>query len=60
MARQIESLLAGGHTVAAVCGADGGLDGTTLFTRAGSRSTWRGLTTLAEVFWYGCVRARSG
>lgn len=48
-ARQIQSLLLGGHTVGAVCGADGGLGDSLLFTRPGLESGWRGLRALPRL-----------
>lgn len=50
-ARQIQSLLIGGHVVSAVCGADGGLGDGLLFTRPDVvREHWRGMRTLTSVF----------
>ncbi len=49
-ARQIQSLLLGGHTVGAVCGADGALGDSILFTRPGLEGGWRGMRTLGRLF----------
>jgi glycosyltransferase involved in cell wall biosynthesis len=50
-ARQIQSLLIGGHLVGAVCGADGGIGDGLLFTRPDIvRDRWRGMRTLETTF----------
>lgn len=49
-ARQIQSLLLGGHTVAAVCGAAGDVRDEILFTRPGLRENWAGLRVVDRLF----------
>ena len=49
-ARQIQSLLLGGHTVGAICGANGEVGDHILFTRSGLEQGWRGIRTLDSLF----------
>lgn len=49
-ARQVQSLLLGGHVVGAVGGSDGALGDEILFTRPGLCGGWRGMRTLGHVF----------
>jgi glycosyltransferase involved in cell wall biosynthesis len=49
-ARQIQSVLLGGHEVAAVCGADGLIPDEMLLTRHEGRDGWHGMTALTGLF----------
>lgn len=49
-ARQVQSMLLGGDTVAAVCGDNGQVGDGHLFTREGLRARWHGMRSLTPLF----------